>query len=98
MRGFGRPHQIVPSGTWRRLEQLDRILIRVQQLHLLSAWPADDVAAETDAVLPECGHDGSEILNGQDESIPTAGLLRPIRERTRSRASRPAQQHIERSE
>src|SRR5687768_5186792 len=63
-----------PPRPWliRRLEQLDEVSGRVLQQGLLPTPPADHVAAERRAALPEPGDHGVEIVDLDLEPVPPA--------------------------
>jgi len=77
------------------LEQLDRVPVRVKQLHLLPSRAAYDIAPELHATLVKSRHDRREIVHREDETIPSTRMLLAVRQRTRSRAPGSAQEEID---
>lgn len=59
-----------------RFEELDGIAVWIQQLNLLAARTADDVAAKTEAGFGERGGSRRQVIDSQDQPVPPAWLLR----------------------
>src|SRR5688572_18936553 len=82
-----------------RLEQLDRIAVRVFQLDLPAARPFFQLVAQTQAALLDLSDDLRQLLDAKDYAVPAAGLLAAaIRQRPRARCTGTAQQQMQAAE
>src|SRR5215216_1897748 len=90
-----------PSSTTlpRRLDQLDRIAVRVLALDLLPRWTRLHRVSEMRAVLLQDGDERRKIRHPKHDAVPTAGLLRlAVGHRAGSGCARPAEQNIHATE
>src|SRR5512138_1251834 len=91
--------KVKPRLTSCRLEQLDGIAVRIEQLDLPTSRPDFHLVAESQTVLLELRNDVSQGCYSQNDAIPAARLLAcAIGQRARARGSRPAQQQMQRPE
>jgi hypothetical protein len=74
------------SRTSYGLEEFDRIAVGIQNLDLLSTGSADDGVPKRNAAIVQNGDGAFQIIDGQHQSIPSAGfLLLAVWKRTRTR-------------
>src|SRR5262245_16061712 len=79
-----------------RLEQFDRITVRVLHLDLFPTRSDFHLVSKTSATLLERGDARWQILHVEDDAIPSARLLRPtIRHGSRTRSARSTENQLE---
>src|ERR1044071_2175162 len=79
-------------GLMRRLEQLERVSVRIEQLNLLAAGTRLHLVSEANSGSFQCVHGSREIGHLKHDAIPATGLLRlTVRHRARARSTRTAQ-------
>src|SRR5256885_9092866 len=97
------PSEAATSGSGlslsRRLEQLNRIVVGVLDHDLTTARAGFHLIAKVDSGPLQDLNAGREILYGQNDPIPSAGLLTAtVRHRSRTGRARTAQQNAKRPE
>src|SRR5205814_10470799 len=76
-------------------EQLDRVSVRILDLHLASGRPGLHVVSETDPHPLHFGDARWKIGDLQHDAVPTTWLLSfTVRRRTRARSAGPTQEDV----
>ena len=89
------PSPVAPASA-SRFEEFDGIPVGIEELYLLAAGTADDVAAKSEAGFGEFGCSRREIIDSQHQPVPSPWLLRlAVREIARTRAAGSAEKEIE---
>lgn len=79
-----------------RLEELDRVAVRVFQLDLFSAWTCLDLVSKVESGFLQRLNSRWKIRDVKDHAVPpTRFLMTTIRHRARTRGARAAEQQVE---